>query len=123
MQYTIQSIQMMPEGYFFVHVSLDLKNKHIIVLKFTDGFIDDYINSSPSENKIKSMLEKLLTENNNFYLIRLTRIALGNKLIKEELRNRKNGKFEIDYIKWKKIVSKVEEEELELILAQGIEDL
>ena len=66
---------------------------------------------------------KRLTENNNFYLIRLTRIALGNEGVKEDLRSGKNGIFEINYIKWRKIVNKVEQEELESILAQGIEDI
>jgi hypothetical protein len=122
-QYKIQSIQMHPEGYFLVHVSLDPKNKHIIVLKFMNGFIEDLINGAPSEEKIKNKLKELLTESDDLYLIRLTRIALGNELIKEELRKRKNGIFDIDYIKWKRIVNKIEEEELELILAQGLSNI
>jgi len=119
-QYNIKSIQMHPEGYFLVYVSLDPRDKHIIVLKFINGFIEDLINGGPSEEKIKNKLKELLTENDNLYLIRLTRIALGNESTKEELRKRKNGIFDIDYIKWKRVVNKIEEEELELILAQGL---
>jgi predicted ATP-grasp superfamily ATP-dependent carboligase len=50
-------------------------------------------------------------------------MALGNEEVKQDLRDGKNGIFEINYIKWKKIVNKVEQEELEAILAQGIEDI
>lgn len=118
--YKMQSIQMTSEGHFHVFVSLDLKNKHIIVLKFINGFIEDFIDGNPSEEKIKAKLKELLTENDNLCLIRLTRIALGKEYIKEDLRNRKNAIFNIDYIKWKKVINKIEEEELELILAEGI---
>ena len=58
-----------------------------------------------------------------FLLIRLVRIALGHPIIKKQLRTNQNGVFSIDLVKWKKIVNKVEQEELEYILAQGLEDI
>lgn len=122
-QFKILSMELAPEGCFFVKISLDIKDKHHIVLKFMNGFIEDLINGVPSQEEVKNKLEKLLTEDDNLYLIRLTRIALGNALIKKQLKEGKNGIFGIDSIKWEKIVHKIEEEELELILAQGIEDL
>ena len=88
-----------------------------------NGFIEDLVNEVPSEEDVKNKLKKLLTEDDNLYLIRLTRIALGNELIKTQLKDKKNGIFSIDSIKWKKIVNKIEEEELDLILEQGIRDL
>ena len=121
-QYKIQSMQLHSEGYASVKVSLDLKDKHIIVLKFMNGFIEDLIDGAPSEEEIKNILEKLLTDDDNLYLIRLTRIALGNDLIKKQLKARQNGIFGIDSTKWKKIVGKVEEEELELILIEGLSE-
>lgn len=124
-QYKIQSMQMHSEGYVAVKVSLDSKDKHIIVLKFTNGFIEylEYIiDGVPSEEEIKNMLQKLLTDDDNLYLIRLTRIALGNDLIKKQLKASQNGIFGIDSTKWKKIVGKVEEEELDLILTEGLSE-
>jgi len=115
-------MQLHSEGYASVKVSLDLKDKHIIVLKFMNGFIEDLIDGVPSEEEIKNILEKLLTDDDNLYLIRLTRIALGNDLIKKQLKARQNGIFGIDSTKWKKIVGKVEEEELELILTEGLSE-
>lgn len=105
-QYKIQSMQIHPEGYVSVKVSLDSKDKHIIVLRFTNGFIEylEYlIDGVPSEEEIKNILEKLLTDDDNLYLIRLTRIALGNDLIKKQLKARQNGIFGIDSARWRKI--------------------
>lgn len=122
-EYEIKDMYLNSEKYFSVKVTLDKKEKYFIILNFVNGLIDDFISDGPSENKIKNALKKILTENNNFYLIRLTRIALGSEEVKQDLRNGKNGIFEINYIKWKKIVNKVEQEELECILAQGLEDI
>jgi hypothetical protein len=122
-EYEIKDMYLDLEKYFSVKVSLDKKAKYFIILNFVNGLIDDFISDGPSENKIKNALKKILTENNNFYLIRLTRIALGSEEVKQDLRTGKNGIFEINYIKWKKIVYKVEQEELEAILSQGIEDI
>jgi len=121
--YEIKDMYLSSEKYFSVKITLDKGEKYFIILNFVNGFIDDFISDGPSENKIKNVLKKILTENNNFYLIRLTRIALGNEGVKEDLRSGKNGIFEINYIKWRKIVNKIEQEELESILAQGIEDI
>ena len=121
-EYEIKDMYLDLEKYFSVKVSLDKKAKYFIILNFVNGLIDDFISDGPSENKIKNALKKILTENNNFYLIRLTRIALGSEEVKQDLRTGKNGIFEINYIKWKKIVYKVEQEELEAILAEGLED-
>ena len=122
-EYEIKDMYLNSEKYFSVKVTLDKKEKYFVILNFVNGFIDDLISDGPSENKIKNVLKKILTENNNCYLIRLTRIALGNEEVKQDLRNGKNGIFEINYIKWKQIVNKVEQEELECILAQGLEDI
>jgi len=122
-EYAIKDMYLNSEKYFSVKVTLDKKEKYFVILNFVNGFIDDLISDGPSENKIKNVLKKILTENNNCYLIRLTRIALGNEEVKQDLRNSKNGVFEINYIKWKQIVNKVEQEEIESILSQGLEDI
>jgi len=122
-EYEIKDMYLDLEKYFSVKVSLDKGEKYFIILNFVNGFIDDFISDGPSENKIKNVLKKILTENNNFYLIRLTRIALGSEEVKQDLRTGKSAMFEINYIKWKKIVNKVEQEELEAILSQGLEDI
>jgi hypothetical protein len=114
------------EGYICVRVSLDSKGEHIIVLRFTNGFIEylEYnVDAVLSEEEIKNILQKLLTDDDNLYLIRLTRIALGNNLIKKQLKARRNGIFDIDCIKWIKIVNKIEAEDLEIILSEGLEDI
>jgi hypothetical protein len=119
-EYEIKDMYLNLEKYFSVKITLDKKEKYFVILNFVNGFIDDFISDGPSENKIKNTLKKILTENNNLYLIRFTRIALGSEKVKQDLRNGKNGIFEINYIKWKQIVNKVEEEELELLLAEGL---
>ena len=127
-QYKIESIQIYSEklesiGYIAVTVSIDSKNKHRIVLKFTNGFIEDIIDlidGAPAEEEIKNILQKLLTDDDNLYLIRLTRIALGNDLIIKQLKAMKTAVFGIDSKKWREIVSQVEGEELDLLLAEGL---
>lgn len=130
MEYKIQSIQTTPEGYFLTHISLDIEKKHIIVLKFMNGFIKHLASSDSLTEEIESKLRKMLLENDNLLLIRLTRIALGNESIKKQLRNKENGILDINYSKWQRIIEKLKQERediekanLELILAQGIEDL
>ena len=58
-----------------------------------------------------------------FLLIRLVRLALGHPIIKKQLRTDQHGVFSIDLIKWKQIMDRIEKEELESILAQGLEDI
>lgn len=119
-KYSIISTNLAPQGYFLIKVSLNEKHEHIIVFKFMNGFIKDLLNNAPSQEEIENTLKPILKENDNFLLIRLVRIALGNETIKEQLRAKQNGIFSIDTLKWQQILNKVKEEELELILAQGL---
>ncbi len=122
-EYQIEEIFLHSEGYAEVKISLDIERKYKIILKFTNGFIEDLILGVASEEEVKSKLENLLLKKERFLLIRLVRLALGHPIIKKQLRTHQNGVFSIDLAKWKKIVSKVEQEELEYILAQGLEDI
>lgn len=122
-EYQIEEIFLHSEGYVEVKVSLDIERKYKIILKFTKGFIEDFILGVASEEEVKTKLEHLLLNKDKFLLIRLVRLALGHPIIKKQLRTNQNGIFGIDLIKWQKIVNKVEQEELEYILAQGLEDI
>jgi hypothetical protein len=122
-EYQIEEIFLHSEGSAEVKISLDIERKYKIILKFTNGFIEDLILGVASEEEVKSKLENLLLKKERFLLIRLVRLALGHPIIKKQLRTHQNGVFSIDLAKWKKIVSKVEQEELEYILAQGLEDI
>lgn len=122
-EYQIEEIFLHSEGYAEVKISLDIERKYKIILKFTKGFIEDFILGVASEEEVKNKLENLLLKKERFLLIRLVRLALGHPIIKKQLRTNQNGVFSIDLVKWKKIVSKVEQEELEYILAQGLEDI
>lgn len=121
-KYEIESMQLMHEleENFIIHITLDSKKKHRIVLKFTRSFIDDLFKGAPSGEEIEKWFKKILSENDNFLLIRLTRIALGNESIKKQLKMQENGLFSIDYRKWQEIMKRIEDEELELILAEGL---
>jgi hypothetical protein len=121
--YEIEEISLPSEGYVEVKVSLDIERKYKIILKFTKGFIEDLILGVPSEEEIKSKLENLLLKQERFLLIRLVRLALGHPIIKKQLETDKNGIFGIDLIKWKKLMDRIEKQELECILAQGLEDI
>jgi len=122
-EYQIEEIFLHSEGYAEVRVSLDIERKYKIILKFTKGFIEDFILGVASEEEVKNKLENLLLKKDKFLLIRLVRLALGHPIIKKQLRTHQNRVFSIDLVKWKKIVNKVEQEELEYILAQGLKDI
>lgn len=121
--YEIEEISLHSEGYAEVKVSLDIAKKYKIVLKFTNGFIENLILGVASEEEVKGNLENLLLEKDKFLLIRLVRLALGHPIIKKQLRTNQNGVFSIDLKKWQKIMDRIEQEELEAILAEGLEDI
>ena len=121
--YEIEEISLQLNGYAEVKVSLDIERKYKIVLKFTNGFIENLILGVASEEEVKSKLENLLLKKDKFLLIRLVRLALGHPIIKKQLRTNQNGIFGIDLIKWQQIMDRIEKEELEAILAQGLEDI
>ena len=121
--YEIEKISLHSESYAEVKVSLDIAKKYKIVLKFTNGFIENLILGVASEEEVKSKLENLLLKKDKFLLIRLVRLALGHPIIKKQLRTNQNGIFGIDLIKWQQIMDRIEKEELEAILAQGLEDI
>jgi hypothetical protein len=122
-EYQIEEIFLHSEGYVEVKVSLDIERKYKIIVKFTKGFIEDFILGVASEEEVKSKLENLLLKKDKFLLIRLVRLALGHPIIKKQLRTEQNGIFGIDLIKWQQIMDRIEKEELESILAQGLEDI
>jgi hypothetical protein len=122
-EYQIEEIFLHSEGYAEVKVSLDIEKDYKIILRFTKGFIEDFILGVASEEEVKSKLENLLLKKERFLLIRLVRLALGHPIIKKQLRTNQNGIFGIDLIKWQKIMDRIEQEELEAILAQGLEDI
>lgn len=55
--------------------------------------------------------------------IRLVRLALGSERIKTQLRANQTGIFILTSEKWQQIMDRIEKEELESILAQGLEDI
>jgi hypothetical protein len=122
-EYQIEEIFLHSEGYAEVKVSLDIERKYKIIVKFTKGFIEDFILGVASEEEVKNKLENLLLKKERFLLIRLVRLALGHPIIKKQLRTHQNGVFSIDLVKWQRIMDRIEQEELEYILAQGLEDI
>ena len=122
-EYQIEEIFLHSEGYVEVKVSLDTQKKYKIILKFTSGFIENLIPGVASAEEVKNKLENLLLKKERFLLIRLVRLALGHPIIKKQLRTDQHGVFSIDLIKWKQIMDRIEKEELESILAQGLEDI
>jgi len=121
--YTVIGMFLNPEGFFSVKVSLDKKDEHKIILKFAIKLIEDLFKNFISEEEIENKLNALLMENKKFLFIRLVRLALGNETIKTQLRANQTGVFIIDREKWQKIMDRIEQEELEAILAQGLEDI
>ena len=122
-EYQIEEIFLHLEGYAEVKVSLDIEKDYKIILRFTKGFIEDFILGVASEEEVKTKLEHLLLNKDKFLLIRLVRLALGHPIIKKQLRTDQNGVFSIDLAKWKQILKKLKEEKLETILAEGLEDV
>ena len=122
-EYQIEEIFLHSEGYAEVKVSLDIEKDYKIILRFTKGFIEDFILGVASEEEVKNKLENLLLNKDKFLLIRLVRLALGHPIIKKQLRTDQNGVFSIDLAKWKQILKKLKEEKLETILAEGLEDV
>ncbi|NDE19239.1 MAG: hypothetical protein EB000_02195 [Alphaproteobacteria bacterium] len=122
-EYQIEEIFLHSEGYAEVKVSLDIEKDYKIILRFTKGFIEDFILGTASEEEVKTKLEHLLLNKDKFLLIRLVRLALGHPIIKKQLRTDQNGVFSIDLAKWKQILKKLKEEKLETILAEGLEDV
>jgi len=122
-EYQIEEIFLHSEGYVEVKVSLDIEKDYKIILRFTKGFIEDFILGTASEEEVKTKLEHLLLNKDKFLLIRLVRLALGHPIIKKQLRTDQNGVFSIDLAKWKQILKKLKEEKLETILAEGLEDV
>ena len=122
-EYQIEEIFLHSEGYVEVKVSLDIEKNYKIILRFTKGFIEDFILGVASEEEVKTKLEHLLLNKDKFLLIRLVRLALGHTIIKKQLRTDQNGMFSIDLAKWKQILKKLKEEKLETILAEGLEDV
>jgi len=122
-EYQIEEIFLHSEGYVEVKVSLDIEKNYKIILRFTKGFIEDFILGVASEEEVKTKLEHLLLNKDKFLLIRLVRLALGHTIIKKQLRTDQNGVFSIDLAKWKQILKKLKEEKLETILAEGLEDV
>ena len=122
-EYQIEEIFLHSEGYVEVKVSLNIEKDYKIILRFTKGFIEDFILGTGSEEEVKTKLEHLLLNKDKFLLIRLVRLALGHPIIKKQLRTDQNGVFSIDLAKWKQILKKLKEEKLETILAQGLEEV
>ena len=122
-EYQIEEIFLHSEGYAEVKVSLDIEKDYKIILRFTKGFIEDFILGVASEEEVKNKLENLLLKKDKFLLIRLVRLALGHPIIKKQLRTDQNGVFSIDLAKWKQILKKLKEEKLETILAEGLEEV
>lgn len=121
--YTVIGMFLNPEGFFTVKVSLDKNNKHKVILKFANKLIEDLFKNVISEEEIENKLNALLMANSKFLFIRLVRLALGSERIKTQLRANQTGIFILTGEKWQKIMDRIEQEELEAILAQGLEDI
>lgn len=126
-EYQIEEICKVSENKYSVEISLDEYGLYtlIIVFDFPSDFFDDCITGYAT-----SSLEQMLTNDDDLYLIRITRIALGNEKVKNDLRKGKKAKFKINYKKWVKIFDQIQQEQLELqkkklefILTQGLEDI
>ena len=120
--YTVIGMFLNPEGFFSVKVSLDKNNKHKVILKFANKLIEDLFKNVISEEEIENKLNALLMANSKFLFIRLVRLALGSERIKTQLRANQTGIFILTGEKWQKIMDRIEQEELEAILSQGLED-
>jgi hypothetical protein len=121
--YTVIGMFLNPEGFFSVKVSLDKNNKHKVILKFANKLIEDLFKNVISEEEIENKLNALLMANSKFLFIRLVRLALGSERIKTQLRANQTGIFILTGEKWQQIMDRIEKEELEAILAQGLEDI
>ncbi len=121
--YAVIGMFLNPEGFFAVKVSLDKNNKHKVILKFANKLIEDLFKNVISEEEIENKLNTLLMANSKFLFIRLVRLALGSERIKAQLRANQTGIFILTGEKWQKIMDRIEQEELESILAQGLEDI
>ena len=121
--YTVIGMFLNPEGFFSVKVSLDKNNKHKVILKFANKLIEDLFKNVISEEEIENKLNALLMANSKFLFIRLVRLALGSERIKTQLRANQTGIFILTGEKWQKIMDRIEQEELEAILSQGLEDI
>ena len=121
--YAVIGMFLNPEGFFSVKVSLDKKDKHKIILKFANKLIEDLFKNLLSEEEIENKLNALLMANNKFLFIRLVRLALGKGSVKAQLRANQTGIFILTSEKWQQIMERIEQEELEAILAQGLEDI
>lgn len=126
-EYQIEEICKLSENKYSVEISLDEDGLYslTIVFDFPNDFFDDCITGYAT-----SSLKKMLADDDDLYLIRITRIALGNEKVKNDLRKGKKAIFKINYKKWVKIFDQIQQEQLELkktklefILAQGIEDI
>ena len=126
-EYEIEEICVLSENKYSVEISLDTNGLYtlIVIFDFPSDFFDDCITGYAT-----SALKEMLTDNYNLYLIRITRIALGNEKVKNDLRKRKEATFKINYEKWGKIFDQVQREQLELeqkeleaILAEGLKDI
>ena len=126
-EYQIEEICALSANKYSVEISLDEDGLYslIIVFDFPNDFFDDCITGYAT-----SSLKKMLADDDDLYLIRITRIALGNEKVKNDLRKGKKAIFKINYKKWVKIFNQIQQEQLELkkkklefILAQGIEDI
>ena len=120
--YTVIGMFLNPEGFFAVKVSLDKINKHKVILKFANKLIEDLFKNVISEEEIENKLNTLLMANSKFLFIRLVRLALGSERIKAQLRANQTGIFILTGEKWQKIMDRIEQEELEAIISQGLED-
>lgn len=121
--YTVIGMFFNPEGFFSVKVSLDKKDEHKIILKFANKLIEDLFKNLLSEEEIENKLNALLMANSKFLFIRLVRLALGSERIKTQLRANQTGIFILTCEKWQQIMDRIAKEELEAILAQGLEDI
>lgn len=102
-EYQIEEICALSENKYSVQISLDEYGSYslIIVFDFPNHFFDNCITGYAT-----SSLKEMLTDDDDLYLIRITRIALGNEKVKNDLRKGKKAKFKINYKKWIKYLIK-----------------
>lgn len=106
---------------FVIYISLDIEEEYQIAFIFTSDFIDGLFCESKvkKEDLAETLIKRfndILTKNDNFLLIRLTQIALGDYLIIESLKNidsnDKEGRFYITLNKWKVIMNYIMKKEI-----------
>jgi hypothetical protein len=127
MHYKVQFTKKPDKGDDYIaRVSLDLEEDHLISLIFKDEIIIHLIKESFSKEETEKKLKVELTKDNNFILNKLVKLALDDEVVKEKLRSKGIGVFNVSFEKYQEILEEIEmrkeerrSKNLELLLKQN----